>query len=42
MTWKHIWLNLGSLLALIGLLALFYWQSTGVRASPARSPSRWE
>jgi len=32
---KHIWLNLGGLLALIGLLGLLYWQSTGVRAIPA-------
>ncbi len=35
MTQKHIFLNLGGLVVLIGLLGLFYWQSTGVRAVPA-------
>ena len=35
MTQKHIWLNLGGLIALIGLLGLFYWTSTGARAVPA-------
>lgn len=35
MTQKHIWLNLGGLIALIGLLGLYYWQSTGERAVPA-------
>jgi HEAT repeat protein len=35
MTRKHIRLHLGGLLALIALLGLFYWQSTGARAVPA-------
>jgi len=35
MTQKQIWMNLGGLAALIALLALFYWQSTGARAVPA-------
>lgn len=39
MTQKQIWLNLGGLIALIGLLGLFYWQSTGARAVPALTDS---
>jgi HEAT repeat protein len=39
MTQKHIWLNLGGLIALIGLLGLFYWTSTGTRAVPALTES---
>ncbi len=39
MTRKHIWLNLGGLIALIGLLGLFYWTSTGTRAVPALAES---
>ncbi|MBI5777664.1 MAG: HEAT repeat domain-containing protein [Nitrospirae bacterium] len=39
MTQKQIWLNLGGLIALIGLLGLFYWQSTGARAVPALTES---
>lgn len=39
MTQKHIWLNLGGLIALIGLLGLFYWTSTGARAVPALTES---
>ncbi len=35
MTRKQIFLNLGGLVVLIGLLGLFYWQSTGERAVPA-------
>lgn len=35
MTSRHIWLNFGGLLALIGLLGGWYWQSTGERAVPA-------
>jgi HEAT repeat protein len=35
MTRRQIWLNLGGLIALIGLLGLFYWTSTGARAVPA-------
>jgi HEAT repeat protein len=39
MTRKHIWLNLGGLITLIGLLGLFYWMSTGARAVPALTES---
>lgn len=39
MTRNHIWLNLGGLIALIGLLGLFYWTSTGARAVPALTES---
>nr|MBI3611601.1 HEAT repeat domain-containing protein [Nitrospirota bacterium] len=35
MTQRHIWQNVTGLLALIGLCAGWYWQSTGVRAIPA-------
>lgn len=35
MTQRQIWLNLAGLLAVIGLCAGWYWQSTGVRAVPA-------
>ena len=34
MTQKQLWLNLGGLIALIGLLGGWYWQSTGERAVP--------
>lgn len=39
MTQKQIWLNLGGLVILIGLLGLFYWHSTGERAVPALTES---
>lgn len=39
MTQKQIWLHLGGLIVLIGLLGLFYWQSTGARAVPALTDS---
>lgn len=39
MTRKHIWLNLGGLIALTGLLGLFYWTSTGARAVLALTDS---
>nr|MBI3613706.1 HEAT repeat domain-containing protein [Nitrospirota bacterium] len=39
MTQRQIWLNLAGLLALIGLCAGWYWQSTGVRAIPALTDS---
>lgn len=35
MTPKQIWLHLGGLMVLIGLLGGWYWQSTGERAVPA-------
>ncbi len=35
MTQRQIWLNLGGLIVLIGLLTGWYWQSTGARAVPA-------
>lgn len=39
MTQKHIWLNLGGLIVLIGMIGLFYWTSTGTRAVPAMTES---
>jgi len=39
MTQRQIWLNVAGLLALIGLCAGWYWQSTGVRAIPALTHS---
>jgi len=39
MTQRQIWQNLAGLLALIGLCAGWYWQSTGVRAIPSLTDS---